>query len=272
MVEVEQRPLRALEEHRLAVLERPIDEQRRVRDIWAQPLRIALVALCELLELERLDAVDALEPHVLLLERDLDLLAEDLRVEEILDADAKPVALSAYAGPMPRRVVPIWSFPSRRSLAWSSATCHGMTMCAFRRQAHDVDGDAPAARSSSSSMKTAGSTTQPEPMHALLAPENPRGHVLELVRLAVGDDRVAGVGPALVAADDVRVAGEQVDDLALALVSPLRADDYRRGHAGSLTAERCCSEPRSLSGLATYGSRRERVGSGAPGFDAHASR
>ena len=40
-------------------------------------------------------------------------------------------ALSAYAGPMPRFVVPICSLPSRRSLAWSIATCHGMIRCAF---------------------------------------------------------------------------------------------------------------------------------------------
>ena len=40
-------------------------------------------------------------------------------------------ALSAYAGPTPRFVVPICSRPSRRSLAWSMATCHGMIRCAF---------------------------------------------------------------------------------------------------------------------------------------------
>ena len=48
-------------------------------------------------------------------------------------------------------------------------------------------------------------------------------------------------GPALVAADDVRLAREQVDDLALALVAPLRADDHGGGHgphpAGSMRAE-----------------------------------
>ena len=66
--------------------------------------------------------------------------------------------------------------------------------------------------------------------HALLAPEDPRGHVPELVGLAVGDDRVPGVRPAVVAADEIRVLGEQVDDLALALVAPLGADDHGRGH------------------------------------------
>jgi hypothetical protein len=65
---------------------------------------------------------------------------------------------------------------------------------------------------------------------ALLAPEDPGGHVPELVRLAVGDDRVTGVRPALVAAHDIGVLRQQVDDLALALVSPLSADDYGRWH------------------------------------------
>ncbi len=45
------------------------------------------------------------------------------------------------------------------------------------------------------------------------------------------DDRVPGVRPALVAADDISTLREQVDDLALALVTPLRADDDGRWHA-----------------------------------------
>ena len=39
-----------------------------------------------------------------------------------------------------------------------------------------------------------------------------------------------GVGAALVAADEVGLLREQVDDLALALVAPLRPDDDGRGH------------------------------------------
>ncbi len=39
-----------------------------------------------------------------------------------------------------------------------------------------------------------------------------------------------GVWAALVAADEVRVEGQQVDDLALAFVSPLRTDDHSCGH------------------------------------------
>jgi hypothetical protein len=44
---------------------------------------------------------------------------------------------------------------------------------------------------------------------------------------------VAGVVAALEADHEVRVLGEQVDDLALALVAPLGAHDHRAGHAVS---------------------------------------
>ena len=45
------------------------------------------------------------------------------------------------------------------------------------------------------------------------------------------DDRVPGVRPALVTADHISLLRKQVDDLALALVTPLRADDDGRWHA-----------------------------------------
>ena len=96
--------------------------------------------------------------------------------------------------------------------------------------------------------------------HALLPPEDPGGHVPELVGLAVGDDRVPGVRPAVVAADEIRVLGEQVDDLALALVAPLGADDHGRGHGRSMTA-RC-----GPSG------RAPRAWRGSPAGYRHASR
>src|SRR5205823_9808 len=66
--------------------------------------------------------------------------------------------------------------------------------------------------------------------HALLALEDPGGNVLQLERLAVGDDRVARVRPAVVAADEIGMLGKQVDDLALALVAPLRAYNDGCGH------------------------------------------
>src|SRR5690349_21102814 len=48
--------------------------------------------------------------------------------------------------------------------------------------------------------------------------------------LAVDDERVAGVGPATEARDDVGVLGIEVNDLALALVAPLGSDDHDDRH------------------------------------------
>ena len=80
--------------------------------------------------------------------------------------------------------------------------------------------------------------------HARLAADDSARQRADLVRLVADHDRVAGVRPALVAADDVGVLGEQVDDLALAFVPPLRADDdggrhgrqYAAGSRGRLGA------------------------------------
>ena len=53
----------------------------------------------------------------------------------------------------------------------------------------------------------------------------------ELVGLAADDERVAGVVAALEAHDDVGLLGQPVDDLALALVAPLGANDHDVRHA-----------------------------------------
>ena len=101
VVEVEQRSLRPLEQHVVAVAERAIDEQRGVGDVRAQPLRVALVGVRDLLEVERLDLVHPLEPDVLLRDRELDLLAQDLRVEQVLHADPDPRRLVGVGRPDP---------------------------------------------------------------------------------------------------------------------------------------------------------------------------
>ena len=64
----------------------------------------------------------------------------------------------------------------------------------------------------------------------------PEGRCRSLKTSSPTRDRVAGVRAALVAADEVRALREQIDDLALALVSPLRSDDDGRRHGGSLPA------------------------------------
>ena len=65
--------------------------------------------------------------------------------------------------------------------------------------------------------------------------QDARGDQLELERVALGDDRVAGVVPALVADHEVHPVGEVVGRLALALVPPLGPDDDRGRHRPSLS-------------------------------------
>ncbi len=105
MVEVEERSLRTLEQDSLTRAERAIDQERRVRDVRSKPSGVAELLLHDRLDLERLEPVDALEPHVLLLHRELELLAQDLRIEKVLDADSDARRLVRIGGtdPAPRR-------------------------------------------------------------------------------------------------------------------------------------------------------------------------
>ncbi len=55
-------------------------------------------------------------------------------------------------------------------------------------------------------------------------------HQVDSEASLIADDRMAGIGPAVAADHQVRIAREQVDDLALALVAPLTADNRRDWH------------------------------------------
>lgn len=56
----------------------------------------------------------------------------------------------------------------------------------------------------------------------------------QLERLAVEDHGMAGVIAPLIADDDVVFVGQQIDDLALGLISPLQADNRRGRHVQTL--------------------------------------
>ena len=234
MVEVEQGGLRALAEHGLPVAQGPVDEQRGIRDVGPQSLGVALGLLGDRLELERRSTIDPLQPDVLLGERDLDLLPQDLRVEEILRADpeARGLVCIGRADPAPGRADLQLPEPPLTRLVERHVPGHDEVRVA--RQADGLGRDAPCVELVELLDEDPGIDDAARAQHALLAPEDPRRHVPELVRLALGDDRVAGVGAALVAADEVGMLGEQVDDLALPLVPPLRADDDCGGHEGSV--------------------------------------
>ncbi len=231
VVEVEQRSLGAFEEDEAPLAQRAVDEQGGVGDVGPQPLREDLVARRQLLQLERLGAVDALEPDVLLGERDLDLLAQDLRLEQVLDSDPEPRRLVRVgrADPALGRADLQLAEPPLAALVDRHMPGHDQVRLA--RDAHAAGRDP--ARLELVQLRhehfRVDHATGAE--DALLAVKDPRRHVVELVLLALGDDRVPGVRPALVAADEVGVLGQQVDDLALPLVAPLGANDDGCRHA-----------------------------------------
>ena len=232
VIEVEQRALRALEEDALAVAQRPVDEERRVGDVRREPLRVLRGT-----PRRPPRRANGSSSYTRWSQTFFSTTASSSFWRRIFGSRRSwtripiRVALSAYAGPIPRRVVPIWSRPRRRSRAPSSATCHGMIRCAFPETNSRPSVSCPRdSRSSSSEIRTAGSTTQPAPIAERLPGDDPGRDLADLVGLVLDDDRVARVRATLVTADEVGLLGEQVDDLALALVAPLRADDDGRGH------------------------------------------
>src|SRR5690606_20123496 len=79
-----------------------------------------------------------------------------------------------------------------------------------------------------------------------------RGKQRQLVDLLADDERMAGIVTALEADHGVGAAGEPVDDLALALVAPLRPDDGNICHDAVLLSEALPAR-RGLSGFGRGG-------------------
>ena len=91
----------------------------------------------------------------------------------------------------------------------------------------------------------------------------------ELVGLGADDEGVAGVVAALEAHDDVGLVGQPVDDLALALVAPLGANDHDVRHADPSREKPrreagAFGEPCRLSSAMVAARSRRGVGAAAP--------
>ena len=142
---------------------------------------------------------------------------------------ARRATLSSYAGPMPRPVVPIFASPFARSRAWSSATWYG-------RMSGHASRDAQLRRARRRrpprARRSPASAPRGDTHHAVadeaLAPAGAGCPTGSAAGPSCGRSMTSvwpGVVAALEAHDARRVVGEPVDDLALALVAPLGADD-----------------------------------------------
>ena len=73
-------------------------------------------------------------------------------------------------------------------------------------------------------------------------PKDARRDQRELVSNALNDDRVTGVGPPLIADDHIVLVAQQINDLTLGLVTPLKPHHTRRTH-GAFSPVAQATEP-----------------------------
>src|SRR2546422_995212 len=90
------------------------------------------------------------------------------------------------------------------------------------------------------------------PHDAHRALQDARGDLVQHELACGGVDRVARVRAALIAHDEVGALGEHVDDLPLALVPPLSADDHDAVDLGSEHGDRKSTRLNSSHGYISY--------------------
>ena len=224
-------PLRALEQHRLAVVERLAEHEADVGDIRAQPVAVAEVLVGDLLRVNAAAVVDLREQLVLVPKRQLKLLGENAGVEQVLDPDAHARDLVAVGRPdaaargADLRVAEepladlvegavvrhdqVRAGADQETLAADAACLERVDLLEEHLR---VDDDAVADDRDDRRRQHSG-----------------RQHVQRVLLLA-DDDRVPGVIAALVPDDVLDAVPEQVGRLALTLVAPLGTDQHDRRH------------------------------------------
>ena len=143
--------------------------------------------------------------------------------------------LSAYAGPMPRPVVPIFALPRNRSPTLSIVRWYVAMTWAFALMTRRLV-------SMPRSCEPVDLTEQhAEVDHDAVADDGNDGRREDAARqqvqgvfLVVDHDRVAGVVAAVEPHAVVELLAEQVGGPALTLVAPLGADEHDRGHRDPL--------------------------------------
>ena len=217
----------------MSVVERPVEQQRGVRDHRLEPLGVAAQVLDDLLDRDRAAVVDLGQQVVLDLERGLDLLAQDRLVEDVGDPDADPVDLVGV-----RRTD---AAARRTDLVLAQEPLGDLVDRGVVRRDHvGVGADhEPAHRHVALDHRVElaeqrlGRDHDPVGDHrGAVGRQDPARQQVGGELLAVDDDRVAGVVAAARADAEVDrvLGGEQVGRLALALVAPLGSEHDDSGH------------------------------------------
>ena len=242
-VDVEQRALGALEERVLVLVEGVVDQQARVADVGLEALGVAEQLVGHLVGVEDADVV-ALQQEVLLLQRRPDLAPQDLLVEQVLhaDADARVLVHVARADAAAGGADLVLAELLLVGAVQQQVVRHDEVGVAADAQV--VAADAAAAQRldlTEQDVRVDDDAVADDARLGLV--EDARGDQVELELLAVPHDGVAGVVAALEARDHVGLLGQQVGDLAFALVAPLGADNDGTGHGGLPPSSRSLRRP-----------------------------
>ena len=245
VIDVEQRALRALEQHRLALAQRAVEHVRGLGHIGLQDARVRQVLLADFLNRVGVEAVDFAQDRILLLERSLDLQAEDLLVEQILDTDALAsdfvlvaradaalggsdfvLAEALLVGTVEVFVPRHDDMRVAADLQVLARNALGLEHRHFLHEHARVDDDAVA-----------------DDGNGVLV-HDARRHQVQRQFLVTVDDGVSCVVSTLVAHDVVVLARNEVGDFTLAFVAPLGTDENCTGHERS--SFRCPAQARPI--------------------------
>ena len=194
--------------------------------------RVAEQLVGHLVRVEHADVV-ALQQEVLLLQRRLDLAPQDLLVQQVLhaDADARVLVHVARADAAAGGADLVLAELLLVGAVQQQVVRHDEVGVAAHAQVVAADA-APAQRLDLAEEDVRVDDDAVADDAGLGLVEDAGGDEVELELLAVPDDGVAGVVAALEARDHVGLLGQQVGDLAFALVAPLGADNDGTGHGG----------------------------------------
>ena len=236
VVDVEHRRLGAFEEHAVAALHPAREQERRVGDVRREPARVSQIFVQDLLHRERLGVVDLAQQAILLGDVQLELLAEEPLVQEVGHADADARGLVHVRGPDASAGGPDAALAELRLGGEVERRVVGHDQVGVLRDEEVAVEGHPATHERLHLLdERARVHDHAAADHAATARvQDARRDRVQDVFLAADDDRMAGVVAARVARDDIHVRRQEVDDLALALVPPLRSDDHDVRHGGHL--------------------------------------
>ncbi len=211
-----------------------MEDVHGVGDHRLEPRRHREVLLRHLLEVERQAVVDLGEHRVLLAEREVELLAEDLGVEQVLHAQAHAQRLVGVGGADA-------ALGGAQLVLAEAALGDAVELLVVRHDQVRVAGELHARHVDALGREHVelGDEHRGVDHHAVaddrrdVGEEHAARHQLECEDVVAHHDAVARVVPALVADDVIGLLGEVVGEATLALVTPLGADDHGAAH-GSL--------------------------------------